>query len=604
MASILFDDISFPRELYDPDTFEFVAPVSTLLSFTPHILSQLAKDSETEQEPFLSNPASPSAAADSNAPGIHSESTPSSSSSASPNDTGFFSTLKKVAADQSARKILENGLHLATQIMDSGSNKHSNAESSSSSSSGRRSNQQQQHDQDNYRYTSAASNPSSSWFGNTNSNSCFYDTHRDQERRRMQDLENRLRQMERDMAQSSVLARSEIESQRRERTKLEQELEAQKAKVKKLEKETEERKEKEKNEQKDRKEKERQQQRQQEQKANMTKKEDETKEQESTEGKSETKPVIKKEEKDGNAADAMSAVVLATVGAASLVMTMYSAHKASSLYSVVTFHDQLEVLLQQCEGVVQSTEAWMSEQFLEVPDQIRADLKMIKELMETIQRLDPRTEKKAESIAWSMSAVGSLGALGGAVIGSMTAMASGGTLVVGCALYGVIARARYNGPEYKGARTMLELRAAQVLKSLGVSSNPNPKAPTITNTGGQGSSISTKSTRIHDERIERLRLEFEKREGHDMRDADEIDGLIVEDALRESSFSAPFVASSSNSNSTSTSTSISPLPSMRKNNNITGRGKWNDTLMTESINGQDDESSWKQQARLSTASLA
>ncbi|KAG0025345.1 hypothetical protein BGZ81_007216 [Podila clonocystis] len=556
MASILFDDITFPRELYDPDTLEFVAPVSTLLSFTPHILSQLAKDSEKDQEPFLPKQEPPQ-------PTTDASTQDGTNTNATDNSSGIFSTLKQVAADQSARKILENGLYLATKIMDSGA--------SASSSSSRHKD---------YSYRHASSQPSSSpyWF----SSSSHYEL-RDQERRRLQDLEARLRQMERDMAQSSLLARSEIESQRQARTKLEHELEAQKAKVKKLERDAEEQKEKEKKrEQQEEEEKKMQKKKEQEEAQKKKEKSKKSKEGEEPDNEekatrdSEKKPLIKKE--DGSDA-AINAVVLATVGAASLVMTLYSAHKASSLYSVVTFHDQLEVLLTQCEGVIQSTEAWISEQFLEVPDQIHADLKMIKELMETIQRLDPRSEKKAETIAWSMSAVGSLGAVGGAVIGSMTAMASGGTLVVGCALYGIVARARYNGPEYKGARTMLEMRAAQILKSLGV----NPSAPSTIN-GGQGA-----KSRIHADRIERLRIEFEKREGHDMTDADEIDGLIVEEALKEESFSAPYVPSSR-----------SPMASRKKTATSTERR--DDTLMTPQHDNEQKIS--KQQARLSTASLA
>ncbi|KAF9324576.1 hypothetical protein BG006_000402 [Podila minutissima] len=553
MASILFDDITFPRELYDPDTLTFVAPVSTLLSFTPHILSQLAKDSEKDQEPFLPKQESPQ-------PTTEAPTQDGRSTNATNNSGGIFSTLKQVAADQSARKILENGLYLATQIIDS-----------SSSSSSR-------HQDYDYRHASSQASSSSYWFGN----SSRYEL-RDQERRRLQDLEARLRQMERDMAQSSLLARSEIESQRQARTKLEQELEAQKARVKKLERDAEEQKEKEK-----KREHQQQEEEEEEEKNKQKKKEEEeaqkkkekskmSKEEEEAIKDSEKKPLIKKE--DGSDT-AINAVVLATVGAASLVMTLYSAHKASSLYSVVTFHDQLEVLLTQCEGVVQSTEAWISEQFLEVPDQIHADLKMIKELMETIQRLDPRSEKKAETIAWSMSAVGSLGAVGGAVIGSMTAIASGGTLVVGCALYGIVSRARYNGPEYKGARAMLEMRAIQILKSLGV----NPSAPITTN-GGQGA-----KSRIHYDRIERLRIEFEKREGHDMKDADEIDGLIVEEALREASFSAPYVPSSR-----------SPMAS-RKKMAATTTERRDDTLMTPQHDYE--QKIHKQQARLSTASLA
>lgn len=135
-----------------------------------------------------------------------------------------------------------------------------------------------------------------------------------------------------------------------------------------------------------------------------------------------------------------------------------------------------------------------------------------------------------------MSAVGSISAVGGAVLGSMTAMASGGTLVVGCALYGIINRARFTGPEYNAAKSMMEVRAIQILKSLGVNPNTSAAAPSSSSRGGRSASL------IHESRLERLRIEFDRREGLEMGDANEIDGLAVEEALLESSFSAPFVS--------------------------------------------------------------
>lgn len=118
------------------------------------------------------------------------------------------------------------------------------------------------------------------------------------------------------------------------------------------------------------------------------------------------------------------------------------------------------------------------------------------------------------------------------------AMASGGTLVVGCALYGIISRARYNGPEYSAARTMLEHQAVKTLRALGV----NPSSSSTSASGG------SKTLLIHESRLQRLRIEFEKREGHDLRDADEIDGLAVEEAMQTSSFSAPFVSQKKKAN--------------------------------------------------------
>ncbi|KAF9559622.1 hypothetical protein EC968_006522 [Mortierella alpina] len=516
MASILFDDISFPRELYDPDTFEFVPPVSTLLAFTPHILSQLAKTSESEQEPIPI----PSASVkdehkdkDKDKDAAAAQETPSASSSSSSTSKDFFSTFRTFASSQSTQRIFENGIYLAGRYLDG-----SAAANASASSSRRR--ESDYEDRDRHRYDTRGN---SYWFGQQ-------DNHRDQERQRMRELEERLRQMERDMSHNSATARSEIDAQRRERYKLEQELESQKTKVMKLEREMKERQSQDAHKSKQEQEKTKKAEKAEQAKRAKEAKTDGSEESEG-EQSSEKTALLKKNASDHSLAS--NPAVLASVGVASLVMSMYAAHQASSTYSVVSFHDQLEMLMTQCQSVVQSTEAWISEQFLEVPDQIREDLKSIKELMETIQRLDPRVEKKAEAVAWSVSAVGSLGAVGGAVLGSMTVMASGGTVVIGCALYGVISRARYNGPEYSAARTMMQLKAAQILKTLGV----NPASPVSGSPSRDG-----RASLIHDDRIQKLRIEFERREAHDMRDADEIDGLAVEEALRQSSFSAPFVS--------------------------------------------------------------
>ncbi|KAF9120183.1 hypothetical protein BGW39_011599 [Mortierella sp. 14UC] len=530
MASILFDDITFPRELYDPDTFEFVAPVSTLLTFTPHIISQLAKTSEEQQEPIPLPNLNPSpntnnnnnSAETANASASSSEQTnnPSQAKAEQPSSSsGVFSSFKNFATGQGTQKIIENGLYLAGRYMDG-----------SAAQSARRSS----YENDRYDTRSRQSTSSSSnyWFGSSNRHD-----YRDQERQRLRDMEERLRQMEKDMRQQSAMARSEVDAQRRERVQLEQELESQKQKVKSMEKEFEQRQ----------KEQEANKKKQEKEAAQKEKKKESSSSEANEEQDSESATLLKKKNKDDssssqevtttNGADTANVVLMATVGVASLVMSLYAAHKASATYSVVRFHDQLELLIEQCEGVIQSTEAWMSEQFLEVPEQIRQDLKMLKELIETIQRLDPRSEKKAETVAWSMSAVGSIGAVGGVVLGSMTAMASGGTLVVGCALYGIINRARFNGPEYNAARSMMEVRAIQILRSLGV----NPNSSSTSSRGGKSTSL------IHESRLERLRIEFERREGLEMGDANEIDGLAVEEALLEASFSAPFVSQKSTS---------------------------------------------------------
>lgn len=242
--------------------------------------------------------------------------------------------------------------------------------------------------EDDHRYDTRSRQSTSSWFGSSSSNRYEY---RDQERQRLEDMEDRMRQMERNMRQQSAMARSEVDAQRRERVQLEQELESQKQKVAKLEKEVEQQqKEQEANKKKQQEEEKKKRKQEEEAAAEKKKKEAKGDKKDKDKEKSSSQEVTTTD----SGADAANAVLMATVGVASLVMSLYAAHKASSTYSVVRFHDQLELLIEQCEGVIQSTEAWMSEQFLEVPDQIRQDLKMLKELIETIQRLDPRSEKK------------------------------------------------------------------------------------------------------------------------------------------------------------------------------------------------------------------
>lgn len=380
MASILFDDITFPRELYDPDTFEFVAPVSTLLTFTPHIISQLAKTSEEQQEPLpLSNFTRSPTADNANTANASASSSSSSEQTNAPQAAessagGIFSSFKNFATSQGTQRIFDNGVYLAGRYMDG-------------SASARQSSYENDYHYDTRSRQSTSS--SNYWFGSSSSNRHDY---RDQERQRLRDMEERLRQMERDMRQQSAMARSEVDAQRRERVQLEQELESQKQKVTKLEKEVEQQqKEQEANKKKQQEEEKKKSKKQEEEVAAAEKKKKEAKE---NKDKNKEEPASQEVSTTDSGADAANAVLLATVGVASLVMSLYAAHKASSTYSVVRFHDQLELLIEQCEGVIQSTEAWMSEQFLEVPDQIRHDLKMLKELIETIQRLDPRSEKK------------------------------------------------------------------------------------------------------------------------------------------------------------------------------------------------------------------
>ncbi|KAL0078639.1 hypothetical protein J3Q64DRAFT_1765490 [Phycomyces blakesleeanus] len=199
--------------------------------------------------------------------------------------------------------------------------------------------------------------------------------------------------------------------------------------------------------------------------AEAKKKAEKEKKDEGKDEKKEPKDVQKTDEQQGNV-NGMLLKSAAVVGA--LSMSVYSTYHASSLLGDVKFHDQLELLLTHVEGIVQSTSVWISEReklgdF--VPEQVKKDLSQLKQLIEYLGRLDPRSEKRTEAAGWGIGAVGSLSVLGGVAYGSAAIMTGGAVVVLGGLLVSVSTMARYSGKRTEGARVVLEGQVRSILET-------------------------------------------------------------------------------------------------------------------------------------------
>lgn len=85
--------------------------------------------------------------------------------------------------------------------------------------------------------------------------------------------------------------------------------------------------------------------------------------------------------------NAMYAKSAAAVGA--LTLSLYSTYKASAVYGDVTFHDQLELLLEHVHTILKSSKIWIEEHEKmgdPVPDCMRQDIKRLTQLVDHIQR--------------------------------------------------------------------------------------------------------------------------------------------------------------------------------------------------------------------------
>jgi hypothetical protein len=63
----------------------------------------------------------------------------------------------------------------------------------------------------------------------------------------------------------------------------------------------------------------------------------------------------------------------------------------------------LEILLAQVHAIIQSTQVWVQEHEKmneKIPNQLRTDLGLIRDLVSHLERLDPRSNKKVEAAGW------------------------------------------------------------------------------------------------------------------------------------------------------------------------------------------------------------
>ncbi|KAI8647243.1 hypothetical protein BD408DRAFT_398939 [Parasitella parasitica] len=140
-----------------------------------------------------------------------------------------------------------------------------------------------------------------------------------------------------------------------------------------------------------------------------------------------------------------------------LSLSLYSTYQASVKFSEVSFHNQLEMLISQVQSILQSTEIWIEEHDKmqdAIPKQIRSDVVQLKQLLDLLVRLDPRSSKKLEATGWSVGAFGGLSALGGVAFGSTAIVTGGAALAIGGAI--VMISSKASGKSQLGAQLLLE----------------------------------------------------------------------------------------------------------------------------------------------------
>lgn len=140
-----------------------------------------------------------------------------------------------------------------------------------------------------------------------------------------------------------------------------------------------------------------------------------------------------------------------------LSLSLYSTYQASVKFSEVSFHNQLEMLIAQVQSILQSTEVWIEEHDKmqdKIPNRVRTDVIQLKQLLDLLVRLDPRSNKKLEATGWGVGAFGGLSALGGFALGSTAVATGGAALAIGGAL--VMISSKASGKSQLGARLLLE----------------------------------------------------------------------------------------------------------------------------------------------------
>ncbi|KAI8988104.1 hypothetical protein BDF20DRAFT_813462, partial [Mycotypha africana] len=161
-----------------------------------------------------------------------------------------------------------------------------------------------------------------------------------------------------------------------------------------------------------------------------------------------------------------STIAKSAAAASVLSLSLYSTYQASLKFSEVSFHNQLEILINQIQSIVQSTEIWIEEHEKlgdPVSDRIRNDVVQIKQIIEYLTRLDPRANKKMEAAGWGCGAIGGLSAVGGFALGSAAAMTGGAVLALGGAAVMISSKAFHKSQ--LGARLLLENQVRERVSS-------------------------------------------------------------------------------------------------------------------------------------------
>ncbi|RCI04005.1 hypothetical protein CU098_010283 [Rhizopus stolonifer] len=161
-----------------------------------------------------------------------------------------------------------------------------------------------------------------------------------------------------------------------------------------------------------------------------------------------------------------STMAKSAVAASVLSLSLYSTYQASVKFSEVSFHNQLEILITQVQSILQSTQVWIEEHDKlgdGVPNQIRSDVIQLKQIVDYLVRLDPRSNKKIEAAGWSFGALGGLSALGGLALGSATVATGGAALALGGVVVMISSKAQ--GKSQLGARLLLENQVRERVSS-------------------------------------------------------------------------------------------------------------------------------------------
>ncbi|KAI9277366.1 hypothetical protein BY458DRAFT_472137 [Sporodiniella umbellata] len=142
-----------------------------------------------------------------------------------------------------------------------------------------------------------------------------------------------------------------------------------------------------------------------------------------------------------------------------LSVSLYSAYQAGMVFSDISFHNQLEILLSQVQSIILSTDIWIQEHDKmnhPVPNQIKSDLLCLKALVECIERLDPRSHQWLEAAGWGFGTLGGLSSIGGVILGSTMVATGGAALAVGGILAMLSSKTQVSGKSQLGARLLLE----------------------------------------------------------------------------------------------------------------------------------------------------